>query len=122
MFRNIKQGLQNLIYWLSVIWKDRNWDYTFLYRIMEHKLAKMEKFFIEKAISTNALEDSRNIRLCKLLLQRLKTEAYSDNLMTKHINALCRKGSIFGYEDYMINQDLDLLFKIMRKQIKNWWD
>ena len=31
-------GVKNLIKWFKIIWADRNWDHTYIYKIIEHKL------------------------------------------------------------------------------------
>ena len=43
--RYIKKSIKNLIVWFPVIWKDRQWDQSYLYLIMIKKLELMEKFF-----------------------------------------------------------------------------
>lgn len=37
------QGVKNLIKWGPVIWKDRDWDDTFLFEIIKFKLSSMSK-------------------------------------------------------------------------------
>lgn len=36
-------GLQSLFIWFPTIWKDRNWDYDYIYRLLYKKLCLMEK-------------------------------------------------------------------------------
>ena len=116
-FRSIKPGVENLIIWFPVIWKDRWWDHSFLYSILRFKLSLMEKGFRTRGMSTNSEKDAHNIKKCVLLLDRLQNDAYID-YSEKVVNV--RRS--FEEEERMINQDLDLLFKILRKQIRVWWD
>ena len=39
--RNFVLGVRNLIKWGPVIWKDRDWDDTFLFEIIKFKISKM---------------------------------------------------------------------------------
>jgi hypothetical protein len=119
-WHDIKQGVKNLIYWFPAVWLDRWWDHFFLYRILIRKLSQMEKGFREHGHSTNSEKDAKNIKICILLLDRLVKDGYIDyneeGLQESNIRISHNK------EEQMINQDLDLLFKILRKQIRCWWD
>ena len=115
--RGIKQGIRNLIIWFPVIWKDRWWDHSFLYSILRYKLSLMEEGFRTRGMSINSEKDAHNIKICVLLLDRLIEDAYIDySIKVGNI----RKS--FDEQEQMTNQDLDLLFKILRKQIRVWWD
>lgn len=47
--------LKNLVYWFPVIWRDRDWDYGFLLKLIRHKLAAMERCFASAdAVSADA--------------------------------------------------------------------
>ena len=76
----------------------------------------MEKGFRLYGISTQAKKDAKNIKKCILLLDRLINDDYSKYRRGENIRESLEK------EEMLINQDLDLLFKIMRKQIRVWWD
>jgi len=54
MIRDLIHGLQNLWAWLPVIWKDRDWDYHFLLRLIEFKLEKMARHFLEHNLIMDA--------------------------------------------------------------------
>ena len=113
----IKQGIRNLIIWFPVIWKDRWWDHSFLYSILRFKLSLMEEGFRTRGMSINSEKDAHNIKICILLLDRLQNDAYID-----YSEKLVNVRRSFKEQEQMINQDLDLLFKILRKQIRVWWD
>jgi hypothetical protein len=115
-WRDIRQGTKNLIYWFPAVWKDRWWDHSFLYSILRWKLIQMEKGFRLYGISTRAQDDAKNIKKCILLLDRLINDDYSKHRRGENIRESLEK------EEMLINQDLDLLFKTIRKQIRAWWD
>lgn len=117
--RNTKYGIANLKYWFYIIWGDRWWDFSFIYLILRHKLKRMEKGFREQGITMNASKDAHNIKICILLLDRLiKNDYYNYNKISNPKYPLAEMDK----EGEMIQQDLDLLFKILRKQIESWWD
>lgn len=119
-FRSIKPGVKNLIKWFPVIWKDRWWDHSYLYSILRYKLSLMEEGFRTSGISVNSEKDARNIKICILLLDRLIKDDYSNDY--KKAKKLGKIKEFWEHEEMLINQDLDLLFKTMRKQIRSWWD
>jgi len=45
--RDVRFFLHNLIYWLPILWQDRDWDYQFLLDILVHKLNGMSKHIRE---------------------------------------------------------------------------
>jgi hypothetical protein len=115
-YKNTVHGVKNIIFWLPIIWKDRWWDHSYIYSILKRKLEQMEYKFKTEGVSIRSKEDAKNMKTCILLLDRLIKEKYDRNIKPRTISELFEK------EEYMINQDLDLLFKIMRKQIRVWWD
>jgi hypothetical protein len=118
--RGIKPGIGNVIRWFPVIYNDRWWDHSFLYYILRFKLDDMEKNFRKHGHGTNSKKDADNMKKCKLLLDRLSNDAYIDYNEDRGWAPKIRFS--FNKEERMINQDLDMLFKILRKQIRCWWD
>lgn len=75
--RNIKQGIKNIIYWLPIIWKDRNYDHTFIYEILKHKLTSQANYIGGKKRHTRAQQDTRRMLICAKLLQKIQDDAYA---------------------------------------------
>lgn len=117
----IEYGVKNIIYWFPIVWQDRWWDHIFLYSILNHKLKQMEKGFREDGCHVYHEQDAKKIKICVLLLDRLQNDAYID-----YKNERGWEPELFKFEldkeEHMMNQDLDLLFKILRKHIRTWWD
>ena len=61
-FQNIKFFIRNLIYWLPILWDDRDWDYNYLLRILIHKLNGMERLFREHGHLENSEEVANEIQ------------------------------------------------------------
>jgi len=156
--RDIKYGIKNLIKWFPVIWKDRDWDQWFLYKILYFKLKEMEYNQRVYGHHVNNEKVADQIKTCKLLAKRLIDNDYLENstyrldkkwgehTMTfipcednpefltaefKTENAITDKEKkqenkermvAYKHSDYLENQDLDMLFKNIRKHIQGWWD
>jgi len=71
------QGFKNIIYWLPVIWKDRNWDSYYIFEILQHKLSAQAKYIGDRNIHTGAQQDARRMKLCISLIEKVQDETYS---------------------------------------------
>jgi hypothetical protein len=69
---NFIENIKRLLYWIPIIWKDRDWDYYHLFNITYHKLDRMEN---DKGYSRYLVRGNRykrQIAHCKLLLKLIK--------------------------------------------------
>ena len=76
-YYNISNGLVNIYNWLPIIWKDRNWDYRYIYTILEKKLELTR----EEIVSSNRhqdIDDNENkyITICLNLIDKVSNEDY----------------------------------------------
>jgi len=78
-FRDIQVGFWNLIVWFPVIWKDRQWDQVFFYKILRKKLVLMEKQFRTRGMAISSESEAKKMKLCILLIERLLADHYEDN-------------------------------------------
>lgn len=146
----IKEGILNLIKWYNVIYYDRDFDQCYIYKILATKLEHMEDFFKNDAWSTKADKEAHRIMIAKNLAKRLSNEnyltnatieydkLYSDkdlfdseptenpklgrliNVGTKHQNKMFDRAC--KHSEYMEQQDKDMLFDLIKKNIDAWWD
>ncbi len=149
-YYSIKNGIWNIIRWFPVIWKDRDWDYYYIFALLYHKFSNMEKFFrSDNAYSANALDVADKIRVAKLLCKRIIDDNYVDNALmpveekygelkyhfeptnNEKLKAMVfdefpeeRKARSKAYEhaEYMEKQDRKMLFTMLDKYIDGWWD
>lgn len=70
-------SVKNLIKWFPIIWKDRNWDNSFIYDLLEFKLTNMAKYFKERNFFVGQLREAEKMELCVRLIKKLNTEFYS---------------------------------------------
>lgn len=74
IFRKIIYGFKNLWKWKSIIWNDRDWDYSYLYIILEKKLQGIRKSTIDSNyVVTNEVRD---ITICINLIKKIMGEEY----------------------------------------------
>ena len=83
-YRKFKQGIGNLIYYFKVIWNDRQWDYTFFYRLELKKVQKMIKWWSSSDNVTSEKSVLRDLRICEYLLKVLSEEIDPIEIVTTH--------------------------------------
>ena len=77
LHRNFITGVKNLWNWFPVIWKDRDWDQTFIYEVLIHKLEKQAKYIGEREWHTRAKRDAEKMLLCARLARIQQEDLYA---------------------------------------------
>lgn len=82
---NIKYGIENLIRWFPVIWKDRDGDQYYFYVILRQKLKHMEHLHSsDKSHLMSAEQTAKEIKICFDLLDRLVKDEYDESAFKKY--------------------------------------
>jgi len=81
---NFKRGIENLWYWLPVIWKDRNWDHQYIFDILSHKLKAQSAYIGGRGIHVSAERDAEVMMACVRLIEKVSSEWYSMEYMDYH--------------------------------------
>lgn len=81
---DLPQGFINLKIWFPIIWKDRNWDYSFIYILLRHKLHLTEHLIRNHGHHLYKDKDADNIKLCVNLLDRLIEDDYHKHAFKAH--------------------------------------
>jgi hypothetical protein len=75
--RNIREGVSKIIYWLPIIWKDRDWDSYYTLKVLSHKLKAQAAYISKNDRHTRAQHDARNIRICVNLIEKVQEDTYA---------------------------------------------
>ena len=143
--RSIKIGITNLIKWHKVIYNDRDWDHYYIYSIWYKKFDNMEKFFnSDKSWTAKSEGIAEQIHEVKLLCEKLMKddylcdalkpydEKYGDIDLFKIIDdkveydvddetvSMYRECGKLAHKNR--EDDKDMLFDLLRKNIDNFWD
>lgn len=150
LIKSLIRGVANHVKWFSIIWFDRDFDYRYVYFLLEHKLKSMEATFSDTSkvyqIDESRLQILRYIRVARILLQRLIT----DDFMTAEEHAVfasiehewvpCKDNpkmhemrtvycppreelnAIWLNSYKRKNKNRRLFFLILEKRIEHWWD
>ena len=75
-YYDVKYGIENLIKWVPIIWKDRDYDWNYIFYILEAKLKKHLKRLENIQLYVNQEKDVKIIRICLKLINRITEENY----------------------------------------------
>jgi hypothetical protein len=111
--------IKNLIRWTPILWKDRDWDYYFIYEILKYKLTFTEKFIREKGIHMHNNEDADSILKAIDLINKVQTEYYLDKYLSE-ATEWNKEGIDKAVEDH--DKGKQELFQHLNDNIEKWWD
>ena len=136
-----KKGINNLIKWIPIIWKDRDWDRDYIFIILQKKLKHMEDSYRNRAYCKGSTELANQMKRCCELIETLLEDNYNEKEFIKHDKKWGRilfekqkedneKREIASKEfriclekeDELRQKDKKELFEILRENIDNWWD
>lgn len=92
MYRKVKRGvllawdetrfapnnMKRVLDWLPILWRDRDWDSAYLYKIMSFKMKKMKDCIKEENRHTTVDQDVKDLSVCIEILERQFSDKNSD--------------------------------------------
>jgi hypothetical protein len=69
-------GCKNLIKWSPTIWKQRDWDYCFIFDVLQKKIEFQRKELISANRHTRIETDNRDMTIVLNLIERVRNEHY----------------------------------------------
>lgn len=75
-FKYTYESISNIIRWIPILWKDRDFDDWHIYTILEFKLKNQAKHISKHDRHTRSQEDASKMRLCVDLINKVKEGYY----------------------------------------------
>ena len=114
-WRDFKTGVKNLIYWLPIIWKDRNWDHRYIYTILQHKLKAQSEYIGRRDWYEGAKRDAEIMMTCVRLIDKVSEEFYSSEYSEyhkdKHWFTPAEKEGYSTWNSRILEENFDNYFK-----------
>lgn len=82
--REVAIGIKNIFRWIPVIYKDRDWDQSYIFNILKFKLTKHADCLEKRKFYVGVEYDVSRMRLCINLIDKINEEYYSQKLYYKH--------------------------------------
>jgi hypothetical protein len=70
------RGVKNLWRWFPVIWKDRDWDDHYIYKVLQFKLKNQAEYIGGRGFYLNAKRDAEIMMTCVRLIDKINEEYY----------------------------------------------
>ena len=150
-WNKIKVGISNILWWLKVIWNDRQYDFEFIYVIELRKIQRMIKWWSSGEPITEKELILRDLRICEYLLKVIIGEidyttiiesitpsteySYRLNYYINNHYINTRNGKRFlkvpkrsikiigiYLNDLYIEKCRNLYYLIRKYRIETWWD
>jgi len=114
-YYDFKYGIKNLIKWFPVIWNDRDWDFAFMFALLEKKFEHYEKEWETKATKyiVGSEKQIKRFKICKELCRRLKDDWYY------HENTFMFHDKKWGALDFRLSTEEDNLCNISRLKVSS---
>ncbi len=84
MHKEFAHGIKNLWRWFPTVWKDRDWDHSYVYEIIRVKLEHQAKSIGNRDRHTTAKRDSDRMRLVAKLIKLQQDDFYHMEYMDYH--------------------------------------
>lgn len=151
MFKDLIKGIKNLIYFLPVVWTDREWDYSYFEELMYKKLLKDYKFY--SGALNYMSEEKQNkmvvkpLALCLKIMERRRNDWYTSTWHSVNFpngselefiptenemfEMKLNKETLYDFHhptkglaafDKASQRDLKILHNIIAKYLEYWWE
>jgi len=84
LIKEFIRGVKSIRYWFPIIWKDRNWDSSYIFTILSHKLKAQSKYIGSRDIHVSAKRDAEVMMACVRLIEKVQDEWYCMEYMDYH--------------------------------------
>ena len=111
--------IRKLIRWIPILWRDRDWDYYFVYEILKQKLIDTEKYIRRDGLHIFNKEDADSILKAIDLIEKVQTEYHLDKYLSE-----AKEWTTEGIEQAAKDHDnaRQELFQHLNDNIEKWWD
>jgi hypothetical protein len=115
---NFISSVRNLIAYFPIIWKDRDFDFSFYTRLQLFKLKRMYKVLNQKHSNVEWKKSVQALRLCILILERQKDDWYYDMISKRSSDPDDSLEIYYSIKD----RDWKMYNDLMYTYHNFWWD
>ena len=123
--RQFFRRIYNLYRWAPIIWRDQDWDHSYIFEILKFKLENQAEYIGSKNRHMSAKRDAEIMMLCVRLIDKVQDEYYSnepfkyyksESTFDKWMNTLDNEAEniddedLYVWKDEMVSENLDEYF------------
>ena len=142
-----KIGIRNLIHYFKVVWKDRDWDWSFMINLQKRKLDSMISYYTENKCFEDQEHEVRYMKIARYCLENLSvgssemilpdgTKRYVNDKNFERIRQangqrpeksgfwekFKERNEEYYFEDVYEEKLWYIYNKIIQMRAKQWWD
>ena len=111
--------LRKILRWIPILWRDRDWDYYFVYEILKQKLIDTEKYIRKDGVHMFNDHDADSMLKAIDLISKVQTEYYLDKYLSE-ATEWTTEGMDKAIKDH--DKTRQELFQHLNDNIEKWWD
>lgn len=117
---NVRHGIVNLWKWRHIVWNDRDWDYAFIYDMLEFKIRKQMRYMKPRNRFESTKYDVERMELVLDLIKKVREEYYEteyfDYVENKYwfekVEEKHDGQDLFEWKSETVSESLDDYFKL----------
>ena len=106
-------GIKNLILWLPVIWKDRDWDQHYILEVLKFKIKKTANLFEKNQRFVGWESQVHYMRICEKLIELIQDEYYSNEYFNYY-------DSTFSFEKIEDSDNFEMKSEVTRDDLQSY--
>jgi hypothetical protein len=109
--------IKNIIRWIPVLWKDKDWDYWHTFEILKTKLKFQSEHFRKQGYHVSSERDAEQMELCIRLIDKVQNEYYLDKAFKQNLTDEAIISAVNKHD-----KAKRILFKLLDQNIEKWWN
>jgi hypothetical protein len=112
--RRIGKRIRTIIKWIPILWYDEDWDFYYVYNILQKKLEFVEKDMLKSHLENSELYANK-IKTAIRLIEIVKDEKYLDEVLIED--------SLYDWNKVIEKHKKAkrVLFNYLNHNIESWW-
>jgi hypothetical protein len=109
-FIRLTMSIKNVIRWLPVIWRDKDWDESFIYKILQFKLKNQAEYIATRDWHTRAKRDAEIMMTCVRLIDKINEQYYGMEYF-----------EYYDYDMFPVNPNRFLEFNVTKDELDTYY-
>ena len=117
--KNKIRQIRKILRWIPILWRDRDWDYYFVYEILKQKLIDTEAYIRKDGLHVFNEHDADSIKTAIEMIEKVQTEYHLDKYLSE-ATEWTKEGISKSTKDH--DKARKELFNYLNNNIEKWWD
>ena len=117
--KNKIRQIRKVLRWIPILWRDRDWDYYFVYEILKQKLIDTEAYIRKDGLHVFNEHDADSIKTAIEMIEKVQTEYHLDKYLAEK-QPWSSEGIKQATKDH--DKARKELFNFLNNNIEKWWD